>query len=151
MYFIRYQPLKDRLTNRSLSDKEALPYLLLFCALETIVLSLPAATKTNKWDIIGAITSLSATIFGVLYVYRKNGGKAGFDIIQKFVVLGWIVAVRYLIIMLPVVILLYMAASFFGLTSDETTLLDTFLYTLLIAIYYERLGKHIGDTNVKTV
>ena len=77
MYWISYQPLKERLKKRSVSDREALPYLLLLSALEAISLSVPASTEMNKWDIIEAMLYVIVTIIGVIYIYRKNGGKTG--------------------------------------------------------------------------
>jgi hypothetical protein len=149
MYWIRYRPLKDRLKKRSVSDREALPYLLLFCALEAIALSLPAASEMNKWDIIETILHVIVTLLGVLYVYRKNGGNSGYDIIQKFIVLGWVVAVRYIIIVIPVGIFIYVVKEYHAPSGDETTIFGAVISTVLSAIYYERLGRHITDTNEK--
>ena len=149
MYWIKYQPLKERLKKRSISDREALPYLLILCVLESIVISVPLATEMNKWDIIEAILYVIITIIGVLYVYRKNGGNNGYDIIQKFTVLGWVVAVRYGLVVIPVGGLIYFTAYYHGVTGDETTFFDAMLSIILSVIYYERLGRHISDTNEK--
>jgi hypothetical protein len=150
MYWISYKPLKERLKKRSVSDREALPYLLLFSALEAIALSVPASSEMNKWDIIETILYVIVTIIGVFYVYRRNGGNAGYDIVQKFVVLGWVVAVRYCLAALPVGGVIYFTAYYHGVSGDKTTLFDAVFFTVLSAIYYERLGRHISDTNEKT-
>ena len=147
MYWLRYQPLKDRLKKRSVSDREALPYLLLFSALESIALSVPATSKMNKWDIIEAILYVIVTLLGVFYVYKKNGGNKGYDIIQKFVVLGWVVAVRYFLVVLSLGGLIYFTVRYHAPSGDETTFFDAVFFTMLSAIYYERLGRHISETN----
>ena len=72
MYWLRYQPLKDRLKKRSVSDREALPYLLLFSALESIALSVPATSKMNKWDIIEAILYVIVTLLGVFTFTKRT-------------------------------------------------------------------------------
>jgi hypothetical protein len=149
MYWIRYQPLKDRLKKRSISDREALPYLLLFSGLEAIALSLPATSEMNKWDIIQTISYVLVTLLGVFYVYRRNGGNDGYDIIQKIVVLGWVVAVRYFLVVIPLSVTIYLIVHYHAPTGDETTLFDAVFYTVISAIYYERLGRHISDTNEK--
>jgi len=149
MYFIRYNPLKERLRNRSIHDREALPYLLLFCVLEALAISLPGAEYKNKWDYISTVLTLLVTILGVIYVYRRNGGRAGYDLIQKFVVLGWVVAVRFLIGAIPIGAAAYAFAWYFGLTGDENTLFDALFITAFEIIYYQRLGKHVADTNEK--
>ena len=149
MYWISYQPLKERLKKRSVSDREALPYLLLLSALEAISLSVPASTEMNKWDIIEAMLYVIVTIIGVIYIYRKNGGKTGYDIIHKFVVLGWVVAVRYFLVVLPLGGLIYFTVRYHAPSGDETTFFDAMFFTVISVIYYERLGRHISDTNEK--
>jgi len=81
MYFIHYNPLKERLRNRSIHDREALPYFLLFCVLEALAISLPGAEYKNKWDYVSPVLTLLVTIWGVIYVYRRNGGREGYDLL----------------------------------------------------------------------
>ncbi len=147
MYWFRYQPLKDRLSKRLVSDREALPYLLFFSGLEALALSLPASSEMNRWDIVETVLYVFIAIAGVSYVYRRNGGSKGYDIIQKFVVLGWVVAMRYLMVALPVGVLVYIAAYYYGVSGDQTTLFDVIFFNVISAFYYERLGRHISDTN----
>jgi hypothetical protein len=149
MYFIHYDPLKERLRNRSIDDREALPYFLLFCVLEVVAISIPAIEYKNKWDYISTVLSLLVTIWGVMYVYRRNGGRRGYDLIHKFVVLGWVVAVRFLTGAIPIGLAVYFFAWHFGLTGDENTLFDALFFTAFEIIYYQRLGKHIADTSAK--
>ncbi len=149
MYFIQYDPLKERLRNRSIDDRAALPYFLLFCVLEALAISIPGVAYKNKWDYISTLLTLLVTIWGVIFVYRRNGGRKGYDLIQKFVVLGWVVAVRFLIGAIPIGLAAYFFAWHFDLTGDENTLFDALFFTILEIIYYQRLGKHIADTNAK--
>lgn len=149
MYWFRYQPLKDRLRKRRVSDREALPYLLFFSGLEALALSVPASSEMNRWDIVETILYITIAIVGVFYVYRRNGGRAGYDVIQKFVVLGWVVAIRYLLVVLPLGGLVYIAAYYYGLSGDQTTLFDAIFFNVLSAFYYERLGRQISETNEK--
>lgn len=147
MYWVRYQPLKERLSKRVVSDREALPYLLFFSGLEALALSIPASSEMNRWDIVSTILYVLIAILGVFYVYRRNGGSDGYDIIQKFVVLGWVVAIRFMIVTLSVGGLVYAVAYYYGVTGDQTTLFEVIFFNVISAFYYERLGKHISDTN----
>jgi hypothetical protein len=147
MYFIQYQPLKERLRSRTVTDREALPYFMLFCVLEVLVISFPASSELNKWNIIETILNITITIIGVLYVYHKNGGSSGYDIIQKFVVLGWVVLIRCSIALIFVGSIINLIADYYGMLGDQTTLFDVVCITIVSAIYYERLGRHIADTN----
>ena len=151
MYWVRYQPLKDRLSKRAVSDREALPYLLFLSGLEALALSIPASSEMNRWDILETILYVLIAIVGVFYVYRRNGGSEGYDIIQKFIVLGWVVAIRYLMVTLPVGGLVYVTAYYYGVSGDQTTIFDVIFFNVLSALYYERLGRHISDTNERNV
>lgn len=150
MYFIRYQPLKKRLRSRSVSDREALPYLILFAAFTALVGSLPAIGGYNFWDGVSAFLSVAAAIGGVLYAYRKNGGIAGFDLIHKYVILGWVVSVRFLLAFIPAAIVLIIVGAATGLMSlDYTGPYDVLMIFLAEIIFYQRIGRHVADTAVE--
>ena len=83
------------------------------------------------------ILNASIAIGRVLYVYEQNGTEMGVDLIRKFIVLGWVVSCRGLLIMIPVGLGLYTA---FGVADIEAT------FGLIQAILYQRLGRHIRDT-----
>ncbi len=146
MYFIRYQRLKEKLKTRTLSDREALPYLILFAALAAAVYLFPTTEGSNIWDWIGGGLSVVLAIGGVIYAYSQNGGAQGIDLIQKYVVIGWVVAVRCILIFIPCVIALYIIGETLGLINDETTWFDTLIIFVFEAILYQRIGRHIADT-----
>ena len=150
MYFIRYSPLKERLKNRSIDDREALPYLILFCVLEANATALPGSEYRNRWDYVSTGVTLLITIWGVIYAYQRNGGRNGYDLIHKFVVLGWVVAVRFLIGVVPIFIAVFALAWHNDFVREETTVFDVVLFSVLEIIFYQRIGRHIADTNNKT-
>ncbi|NJK90695.1 MAG: hypothetical protein HC904_01990 [Blastochloris sp.] len=69
MYFLRYQPLKDKLRSRTLSDLEALPYLLIFVGLAASYVLFPKTEEYENWDWIGGILSVTLAVGGVCYAY----------------------------------------------------------------------------------
>ena len=77
MYFVRYQPLKEKLKERSLSDREALPYLVLDVFLIAVVCLVYTMAEFNEFDIIAGVLSIIFGVGGVLYAYKQNGGKTG--------------------------------------------------------------------------
>jgi len=113
------------------------------------IISFPVSAELNKWKIIEAIINVIISIVGLIYVYHRNGGSSGYDIIHKYVVLGWVVVIRYFIVIILIGIIFYLIAGYFGKSSNETTLLDIVFIAVASAIYYERLGRHIADTNIK--
>ena len=149
MYFLRYQPLKDKLRTRSLSDREALPYLILFSGFAAAVYLFPTTEEFNVWDWIGGGSSVALAVLGVIYSYIQNGGRQGFDLIQKYVVIGWVVAVRCILAFIPCVFAFYFSVDYFGMISDETSWLDTLFFAAFEVIFYQRIGRHVGNTKIK--
>lgn len=146
MYFVRYQPLKEKLKSRTLSDREALPYLIVFAGLAAAVFLFPSTNGLDMWDWIGGGISVALAVAGVIYAYLCNGGKQGFDLIQKYVVMGWVVAVRCILFFIPCVIALYTIGEILGVVTDETNWYDTLILSTFEVIVYQRIGRHIRDT-----
>ena len=146
MYFIRYQPLKEKLKSRTLSDREVLPYLILCAGLATAVYLFPTTEEFNLWDWIGVGLSISLAVGGVIYAYTQNGGKQGFDLIQKYVIIGWVVAVRCGLAFIPIAIALYLLAEEVGVMTDDTGWFDVLIIAGFEAVLYQRIGRHIRDT-----
>lgn len=146
MHFIRYQPLKQKLKQRSLSDREALPYLIVMMGLTAAAYLLPGNEALNIWDWIGNGLSVTLAVAGVIYAYVCNGGRHGCDLIQKYVVLGWIVTVRCVLVFIPCAFLIYTAGEVLGFVSDETNWFDVVIFAGFEVVWYERIGRHISDT-----
>ena len=146
MYFIQYQPLKEKLRERDLSESEALPYWILFNVLVVLGFSVPTTGDFNAWNAIEGVMSLLFTICGIYHVYSQNGGASGFDFIQKVVVLGWVVSIRCLLVFIPSMIVFYIFAGILELVSDDKNLLDVLVIAAFYIIYFQRLGEHIKDT-----
>jgi len=146
MYFVRYQPLKDKLKTRSLTDREALPYLIVFAGLAAAVYLFPTTSEYNIWDWIGGGLSVALAVGGVFYAYARNGGMQGFDLILKYVVIGWIVAVRCILVFVPCAIAFYIFGEMFGLVTERTGWYETLVIACFEAILYQRVGRHIADT-----
>jgi hypothetical protein len=149
MYFIKYEPIKGKLRERSLTEREALPYLLVSFALMTIGTVVLSAFGANTWDYIYGFLATLTVIAGTLFVYRQNGGNQGYDFIEKYIVLGWIVGFRCLLVFLPVFVILMIGVFLIqGLPSDDSTgPFECFSQLALQVFVYQRLGHHIKDTH----
>lgn len=147
MYFIKYQPLKEQLRHRTFSDRDGLPYYIIYVVSTLLMLNLSWGVY-NKFDALSATIGSAATIWGILYTFKKNGGKQGYDFIQKSIVLGWIVIMRCLLPFLFIGGAVgYFSKVALGQPIDETTWVDVGIYTIFLAIYFHRLGRHIADTS----
>ncbi len=147
MYFVRIKPLKERLRSRAVGDREALPYYAVFMACMTFLCALPMDKPYTRWDVLSAVTGTVVTIGGVIYSYVRNGGRAGYDLIHKSVILGWVVMIRLLAIIVPVVAGIVFLKTRLGHSCEQTSWVDVIAVAILEAVYYQRLGKHIGETN----
>jgi len=147
MYFLKYQPLKNQLRCRSVTDREALPYLAIFAALTALVGAIPLTDGFNHWDAISAFISVVLAIGGIVYAYHQNGGRTGNDLIQKYVILGWVVAFRFMLIAIPTMIALMFVGDLMGLVVwDSTGPFDVLGVFVFEVILYQRIGRHIRDT-----
>lgn len=147
MYFVRYQPLKAKLRAGTVSDREALPYLMVFLGLQELALALPMAEGMNVWDGIEFVATICTLLGGLWYAYLKNGGAEGFDLITKFVVLGWVVTVRFVLVVVPLMCVFIIVGEATGLVVlDAEGPADAIFLLVLDVVYYQRIGRHIGDT-----
>ena len=144
MHFVLYRPLKHKLRTNSLSDREALPYLIIYAVLFSLGSYTEAERLSNGYDIVSLCLSVIIVIGGTYYAYRQNGGKEGFNLVQKYLILAWVVAIRFTIVLTPVVIVYVVVWQKLGMPD-----LDFYNVSFSAAvkfIYYHRLGRHIRDT-----
>lgn len=146
MYFVKYNPLKQKLGSRSLGDREVLPYLIV----EGVVLALLTHDMSTEglhaFTVVSMVLNTAIVIGGTFHVYAQNGGKEGFDLVRKYVVLGWVVGFRVFLVCVPV---LATIAYLLGVSNLDDTLKHMLLLICGVAvsiIYYQRLGRHIRDT-----
>jgi hypothetical protein len=146
MHFIKYHPLKQKLRDRNVSDREALPYLAVFSGSTALVGAFPMFNGFNHWDFASGAFSVILAVGGVIYAYSCNGGRQGFDLIQKYVVLGWVVVIRCLLVSIPLLIVGYVAGEALGAIKDDTGIFDVLLIAVFEVFLYQRIGRHIRDT-----
>jgi len=147
MYFIKIKPLKEQLINRSMSDREALPYYLLFCACISVAGWVTMPPQTADWHMINNWAGLLIILGGTIFTFNKNGGKKGYDFIQKSIVLGWVITVRLVPLFLCGIVGVVLFKQSRGLPDNQTTGIDVVFVVVFMIIYYQRLGKHIQETN----
>src|SRR6266850_3771401 len=107
MYFWRIEELKARMAAAPLSDREVLPYFLLFLAFSDLVPLFPAQTM-NFWDYAGAAWTFALLMTGTVYAYWRNGGGSGVHFLQRYFAIGWVVTVRWLAVVAPISIAIVM-------------------------------------------
>lgn len=146
MYFVKYHPLKEQLRKRTFTDRDGLSYYILFVASSTFLVGFPL-TRADGHAALSASINTIVAILGILYSYRKNGGITGYDFMQKSIVLGWIVIFRCFWLFFLVSFVGYFAKKAVGIPLGSSSWVGIVQSAVYMAVYYQRLGKHIQDTN----
>lgn len=149
MYFWRIEKLKQEMARRAFSDREVLPYLVTFCALSTAVAYIPGKLE-NGWDIAGAIWSVLIVILGTIHIYRQNGGCEGQHFLQRYFVVGWVVSIRWLVIVIFCLMAFYLPLAFFRPTDEGSEWYDFLITAVLETLFYWRIGCHVRDLAMRT-
>lgn len=148
MYFWRIEKLKTEMAAQPLSDREALPYLVVFVALSSAGASAGAyipQTTLNVWDGLGAVWSVLLAAVGTIYIYRQNGGAEGRHFLQRYFAVGWVVAVRLLVVVILVAVALYGTLEAVGAYTESRQWYDFLLLAVFEALMYWRIGYHVRD------
>lgn len=146
MYFVQYNPLKQQLRNRTLSDRDALPYLILDGVVVALMGLNISSNGLNALNVVSTFISVAIIIGGTFHVYDQNGGNEGFDLVRKYVVLGWVVGIRVFLACIPVFLILGILIGLGNLDDAFSDFLIMCCGAAVEIIYYQRLGKHVRDT-----
>lgn len=144
MYFWRIEKLKTEMAARPLSDREVLPYLVVFVLLSTIACYFPLAVF-NVWDGLGALLSIVLVLGGTIYIYLQNGGNTGQHFLQRYFAIGWVVVLRCLVVMVVCEIALLTALEVIGVATDVTTWYEFLFIAITEAVIYWRIGHHVRE------
>lgn len=149
MYFWRIEKLKSEMAARPLSEREALPYLVVFVGLCAAVGYIPQSVA-NVWDGLGAFWSVALAVLGTIYIYRQNGGADGRHFLQRYFAIGWVVAIRWLAIVILAAVAFSALIEFLGNESEETTWYEFLFLAIVEIVVYWRIGHHVRDLAERT-
>jgi len=149
MYFWNIDKLKKDLIQKPLSEKEQFKYLLAMAIF--VGFGMIPFIEINMWDVYSALVAGITTIIGTYYLYKLNGGPNGKYILQRLLSLGWVMFIRWIVlIMFPVMLLLFFGLEIFSTgVPDETSVYDFVGSNLTYIIYFWLLGKHIKEVSTK--
>lgn len=149
MYFWRIEKLKAQMAARPLSEHEVLPYLVVFLALSTVGGNIPPATR-NVWDALGAVWSVLLVVLGSIYIYRQNGGAGGHHFLQRYLAVGWVVALRWIVVFIVAAVACFGTLSALGADTESTHWYDFLFVAAAEALLYWRIGHHVRDLATRT-
>jgi len=146
MYFWKINKLKEDLKSNSVSNKDIFKYYLVL-VIAYLVLPILKWSGTNLWDRALDVQLLVISVAGTTYCYIMNGGKRGPKFIERLVSLTWVLTIRMVVIILPILILIYIMLSIiiFKAGNPQSTWLDLIFELLFFAIFYMKLGREIKN------
>lgn len=141
MYFWNIGALTDELGRSSLPEDEAFKYLMASTVLYGLALiPLPG---TNSLDVYSAIAEGAVALLGIVYVYRCNSGSDGRDFLQRYFSIGWVLGVRWLVlIVLPTLVVYFTVLESIAGIPDGTTVHEVVLVNSLYVAYFWRFGAY---------
>lgn len=149
MYYYSIKQLKANLTEGPLPENESVSYIIGFSAIAALTKILPAPTPST-WHYINFIISLLLAFFGTYWIYLQNGGPNGKNFIQRYVILGWVSAIRYITLALPAFIILLAATHYF---MNAEGVRAEWIYHPAIsafeALFYVYFGRQFSDLTRK--
>ncbi|MBI1381804.1 MAG: hypothetical protein GC161_12040 [Planctomycetaceae bacterium] len=145
MYFWRIEELKTAMAARPLSDREVAPYLVVAAGLSSVLWWTPE-TELNFWDGADTVLSIAVAVLGTLHVYERNGGAQGQHLLQRYFAIGWVVGIRFLAVVLPLLFGYYfLLFAAFGVETQQTTWQEFLMFAALQISLYWRFGHHVRD------
>ncbi len=144
MYFYALKKTKEKFATTGFSERESLPYLLVFVTLISIT-ALPY-TSQNFWDYTTTALSTIIGFVATILLYRANGGADGRQFISKYIILGWVLIVRGItFLIVPFAILLGVGYWLGYVDLDSTQPFDVISSMIFEIALYVYLYMHFSD------
>lgn len=144
MRFWRIEQLKAEMRAQPLSERESLPYLVLYVALFTLVSGLPNP-DFNLFDAFESLLSVIIAIVGTILIYQQNGGINGQFFLQRYFAIGFVVALRCLVVLVAAMLALIVVLDSLGMLEDDTTWYDLIIIVVAEMLLYWRIAHHVRD------
>jgi hypothetical protein len=159
MYIWNIKALKKELVANVLTESQVFAYFLAVLTLETLMFQLvslfPGTGETGVWDYAEYAGSVIFTVGGTLVAYRMNGGSAGRDFLVRYFPLMWVLTIRFLVFLLPLLVLAmipmaYFSGTLFGTDAAGEDFAALSMYVVILSwvwylAFYYRLAVHLRD------
>ncbi len=149
MRFFRIEQLKAEMRAQPLSERESLPYLVLYVAFFTLASGLPVL-EFNLFDGLDTLLSVVIAVVGTILIYRQNGGINGQFFLQRYFAIGFVVSLRCLVVIGVAMLFLVIVLDSLGMLIEETTWYDLILVVAAELLLYWRIAHHVRDLASKT-
>lgn len=159
MYLWNIKALKKNLRTQALTEAQIFWYFFAVLTLETLFFHLtsllPGDELIDLWDYVEYVGAVIFTIGGTYVVYRANDGASGRHFLTRYFPLMWVLTIRFLVFMIPILIVMGLLAFSFSDTlfdaNAEEADFPVFSRAVLAAswiwflVFYYRLAVHMRD------
>jgi hypothetical protein len=145
MYFWNTNALKQKLIEHPLTGRKAFPYYAAYAIFVAINITYPLTGWYENRGASHFVLFCVIFVLGTVYAHYCNGGAHGSDFLTRYAALGWVTAVRILVLAW----LLGAVQGFLDVIANidpvKSDLLSSMILIALVIGYYWRLGHHIRD------
>lgn len=159
MYLWNIKALKKNLSAQALNDAQTFWYFFAVLTLETLFYNMtsffPGGEPIEFWDYVEYVGAVIFTLGGTFVAYRANGGASGRLFLSRYFPLMWVLTIRFLVFMIPILlvagfVMFRFSDALFGTEAEEADF-PVFSRTVLFAswvwflVFYYRLAVHMRD------
>lgn len=150
MYFWKIESLKEDIKANEFTEKDRFIYAFIYVALSANAMEAMThmpVENPNEWDSVNSIGNILVPIVGTLFAFKANGAGAGTDFLGRFFSISFVVGIRLLVLLIPMLIALstYYIYVFPGDDEIVSTPIDIIPFLVWFAFLYVRICKYIGD------
>jgi len=135
--------IANRLRHERFSEAVTFRYFLAIMAFDWLQFTLIATTPTptiSLWSTVGSWTTFAVTVLGLLYLYRKNGGKTGKHFLLRYFSLSLTVGWKFLVAMFAIAWLIPVVLA--GHSNEMLGWSTTVSTTVINILMFWRIGVH---------
>ncbi len=96
--------------------------------------------EPNLWDRALTVVAFSFAVLGTTWLYRQNGGSRGRGFLERYLCLGWVFLLRFIVFSAPIFIAAFIGGELAGVVTDETGPFEVVIMTAWVAAYVIGLG-----------
>lgn len=148
MIFCNIKLLKQRLIEEGLSQQHLFIYIFVYILFTEVAIQgcgLLPPEELNKYDYMEIIVYLVAMGIGTYLIYRVNGGSKGKQFAERFFSIGFVVGMRFFVILISIMIILVVGKNQMGDIDLPATWYETIIYSCWSIAFYWRMIVHVKE------
>jgi hypothetical protein len=156
MYFWKINELKKQIVVQGLSEAQIFRYILIYVALSAAAIEVVAYfpdTESNVWSYVESGVSFLIPVIGTIGAYYANGGARGNAFAAKYFSISFVMLVRFLVYLIPLIVVLavYYGFIIYESSPDDEQVMQTGWFEVVLmsswlAAMYVRIGQHMRYT-----